>query len=296
MSATKARMFSPERRRLRSQSGDARWLRYALHQPEKTLLQEVRLEPNFRYYGSDASNNYNSLQMKLEKRFSTGLQLSPTTRGPATWTTAALTSLLTPLTRGPGDNNRAHAFMIALFGGSRSARVAAKGRRVQAGRLAGRRVAVNGVFNWASGLPFTPSYGPATRIVIRDGAVRISPENGALRIRASSAGSTPRRHCSQPTARPPVRGSGRSAAPGQCRTQRSMGAALHAARHVVLQDLLGLGKVKLQYRAEAFNFANHTNLGQPNGCVDCPGVAGRIFNAIGNYVPRQWQMALRAQF
>ncbi len=55
-------------------------------------------------------------------------------------------------------------------------------------------------------------------------------------------------------------------------------------------------RVKVQYRAEAFNFTNHTNLGQPNGCVDCPGVAGRIFNGIGNYVPRQWQMALRAQF
>ena len=57
-------------------------------------------------------------------------------------------------------------------------------------------------------------------------------------------------------------------------------------------------RVKVQYRAEAFNFTNHTNLGQPtsSACVDCPGVAGRIFNAIGNYVPRQYQMALKAQF
>jgi hypothetical protein len=37
-------------------------------------------------------------------------------------------------------------------------------------------------------------------------------------------------------------------------------------------------KYRVQFRAEAFNFFNHTNLRQPNGCVDCPGVAGRIFN------------------
>ena len=55
-------------------------------------------------------------------------------------------------------------------------------------------------------------------------------------------------------------------------------------------------KAKLQFRAESFNFANHTNLGQPNGCVDCPGVAGRIFNTIANYVPRTWQMAARVSF
>jgi hypothetical protein len=55
-------------------------------------------------------------------------------------------------------------------------------------------------------------------------------------------------------------------------------------------------RVRFQIRAESFNFTNHTNLGQPNGCVDCPGVAGRIFSAIQNYVPRQWQMAGRVEF
>ncbi len=32
----------------------------------------------------------------------------------------------------------------------------------------------------------------------------------------------------------------------------------------------------LQFRAESLTFANHTNLANPNSCVDCPGVAGRI--------------------
>ena len=52
----------------------------------------------------------------------------------------------------------------------------------------------------------------------------------------------------------------------------------------------------IQFRAEAFNFTNHTNLANPNSCVDCPGQAGRIFGAFAGYVPRQWQMALKYAF
>ena len=52
----------------------------------------------------------------------------------------------------------------------------------------------------------------------------------------------------------------------------------------------------MQFRAESFNFTNHTNLANPNTCVDCPGQAGRIFGAFANYIPRQWQLALKYAF
>ena len=52
----------------------------------------------------------------------------------------------------------------------------------------------------------------------------------------------------------------------------------------------------MQFRAESFNFTNHTNLANPNYCVDCPGQAGHIFGAFPNYVPKQWQMALKYAF
>jgi hypothetical protein len=52
----------------------------------------------------------------------------------------------------------------------------------------------------------------------------------------------------------------------------------------------------LQFRAEAFNFFNHTNLGQPAACVDCPGTAGRIFATAATYLPRMWQFAAKVQF
>ena len=55
-------------------------------------------------------------------------------------------------------------------------------------------------------------------------------------------------------------------------------------------------RVSAEFRAESFNFANHTNLANPNACVDCPGIAGRIFGGFNNYVPRQWQFALKLQF
>jgi hypothetical protein len=55
-------------------------------------------------------------------------------------------------------------------------------------------------------------------------------------------------------------------------------------------------RFRMQFWTESFNFLNHTNLANPNGCVDCPGIAGRIFGTFANYVPRQWQIALKAEF
>jgi hypothetical protein len=55
-------------------------------------------------------------------------------------------------------------------------------------------------------------------------------------------------------------------------------------------------KFRLQLRAESFNFANHTNLNNPDTCVDCPGRAGKILAVFPGYSPRLWQFALRLDF
>ena len=55
-------------------------------------------------------------------------------------------------------------------------------------------------------------------------------------------------------------------------------------------------KHNIQFRAEIYNFTNQVNLANPNSCVDCPGVAGRIFGAFAAYVPRQAQLGLRYSF
>jgi hypothetical protein len=55
-------------------------------------------------------------------------------------------------------------------------------------------------------------------------------------------------------------------------------------------------RVKAQFRAESFNFANHMNLANPNTCVDCPGSAGRITGLFRLATPRQWQFGLRLEY
>jgi len=50
-----------------------------------------------------------------------------------------------------------------------------------------------------------------------------------------------------------------------------------------------------QFRVEAFNFFNHVNLGNPDGCVDC-GNAGRIFGLAPNANMRHLQFGLRFDF
>jgi hypothetical protein len=54
--------------------------------------------------------------------------------------------------------------------------------------------------------------------------------------------------------------------------------------------------MRAQFRAEAFNILNTVNLANPNGCVDCPGTAGRITNIFQLAVMRQWQFGLRLEF
>ncbi|HMV51949.1 MAG TPA: hypothetical protein PKD31_29670, partial [Blastocatellia bacterium] len=58
-------------------------------------------------------------------------------------------------------------------------------------------------------------------------------------------------------------------------------------------------RVKAQFRAESYNFANHINLANPSGngaCVDCPGAAGKITSMLQSATPRQWQFALRLEY
>ena len=61
----------------------------------------------------------------------------------------------------------------------------------------------------------------------------------------------------------------------------------------LFKDFFLTEKVKLQFRAEAFNLFNHPQFGQPNATIGT-GPAGTITSTAGN--PRQLQLALRLQF
>jgi hypothetical protein len=126
----------------------------------KPYFQKFGWTQNLRYFASDASNNYEALQMKVEKRFSQGLQLL----AHYTWSrNMDFSGTYYPIdahySYGPADNNRAHTVVIASlwevpFG---------KGRKY--GNSLSKPVDLilggwqaYGVLTLATGLPFTPSY------------------------------------------------------------------------------------------------------------------------------------------
>ena len=265
----------------------------------KLYYRKFGWSQNLRYFASDASNNYNALQIKLEKRFSHGLQVL----SHYTWSrNMDFSGTYYPIdahySYGPADNNRAHSFTLASLWEVPFGR----------GRMYGNHIAkpldfaiggwqMNGTFNWASGLPFTPSYQ----------ACNSDRDSGWCRPDVASTwqASNPSQFGWFNTSPTLLTANGQVGGPWQ-RPQKgvqgNVGRNALWGPHFTQLDLSFFKtfavteRFHVQFRAESFNIANHTNLGQPNGCVDCPGVAGRIFNAIGNYVPRQWQMATRLDF
>lgn len=265
----------------------------------KPFFQKFGWSQNLRYYGSDASNNYHSVQMKFDKRFRGGLS----TMSHFTWSKnidydGTYYNQDSSLARGPASNNREQVFFLATlyelpFG---------KGHKFLSGASKPLEMAfggwqVNGTYSWMSGQPFTPSY--------RD----CNADRDTGWCRPNLVGDPFLDNPSQfgwfVTADAPLTANGQTNGPWQ-RPQRGQfgtigrnfiyGPSFSQMDMSFFKTFPVTERVRVQFRAESFNFLNHTNLANPNACVDCPGTAGRIFGAFANYVPRQWQMALKAEF
>ena len=111
------------------------------------------------YFGNDASTHYDALQIKVEKRFSQGLQfLGHYTYSHAYNYDSGYFSVDPRFAYGPDDFNRNHVFVVSTvyelpFG---------KGKKFMgdAGRAANLLVGgwqISNTSNWSGGLPFTPS-------------------------------------------------------------------------------------------------------------------------------------------
>ena len=265
----------------------------------KPFFNKFGWSQNLRYYGSDASNNYNSLQLKFDKRFSGGLNVM----SHYTWSkNIDFDGTYYPrdakLARGVSNNNRRHVFFLASlyempFGkGKRFMNAAPKAMDFVFGGWQ-----LNGTWSYMAGQPFTPSYRDCNSD--RDtgwcrpdavGDFSISNPGQFGWFKTTSAPLTVNGQVDGPWARPQrakFGTIGRNAIVGPNFGQMDMS---------FFKTLKINERHSLQFRAEAFNFTNHTNLANPNTCVDCPGQAGRIFGAFANYVPRQWQMALKYAF
>lgn len=254
---------------------------------------------NLRYYGSDASNNYHSAQVKFDKRFASGFNvMSHYTFSKNIDYDGTYYPRDAKLARGVSSNNRAHVFFLASlyevpFG---------KGRKYMSNVskpvdfiLGGWQM--NGSWSWMAGQPFTPSYrdcnsdrdtGWCRPDVVGDFSVSNPSQFGWFKT--TSVPLTSNGQVDGPWQRP------QRAKFGTVGRNAIVGPAFAQLDMSFFKTFQIREGHSIQFRAESFNFTNHTNLANPNACVDCPGQAGRIFGAFANYIPRQWQMALKYAF
>ncbi|MCU1272694.1 MAG: Cna B-type protein [Bryobacterales bacterium] len=264
----------------------------------KPYYQKFGWSQGFRYFGNDADNHYNSLQTKVEKRFSNSYQLlAHYTYSHAKNHESGYYPIDRNVNYGRPEWQRNHVFVAANlyelpFGkGKRFMRNAPRAVDLIAG---GWQVNANVIL--MSGLGFTPSYancgadedvGVCRPDLVGSTSVSNRSRNqwyqGATDTLANN-GDT-----SGPWKRPAIGTLGNAGrntllGPGWFNTDASFFKNFHVTETFTAQ-----------FRAEAFNFFNHVNPGNPDGCVDC-GNAGRIFNLAPNAIMRRWQFGLRFDF
>jgi len=281
------------------------------------------------YFGNDANNNYNALQIKAEKRTSYGLQfLAHYTFSKAYAYNGGYYDVNPVYTYGPNDQNRNHEFVANTIYELPIGR--GKKYMSDAGRAMNLAIGgwqVSNTLTWGGGLPFTPSIGECGVISdagpcrpnvmngekLKTGTQRV---NGALywfvpvaplsygnQVSAANAGVD-----SCTFARPT---SGPFSLPA-CGQIGNLGSFSYRGPHVFYDDM-SLSKsftiterVKAQFRFDAYNVFNHPVLGfngnQGNTCIDCGGTAGQITDIQGDNSPgsptgmRQLQFGVRVIF
>lgn len=272
----------------------------------KPFFSKFGWTQNFRYYGSDASNNFHSMQLKAEKRFSRGYSLlSHYTWSRSFHYTNTYYNIDATQAYGPNDNHRSHVFTLASvaelpFG---------KGRKFL-GSAGGAVDAILGgwqfnvIYSLQSGLPFTPSYRDCnadrdTGWCRPDLVGDWKPENPdrnqwfLTTPLAANGQVTPLTANSQTLGpwRRPQRGQF-----GNVGRNRLLGPKFQQFDASLQKTFSITERFKAQFRAEMFNVPNYVNLANPNPCVDCPGTAGRITNIFQLATMRQMQFGLRLSY
>jgi outer membrane receptor protein involved in Fe transport len=257
---------------------------------------------SLRYFANDGSNHYHSLQLKAEKRFSQGWNLI----AHYTWSRAINYDGVyynhdARVNRAIQDWNREHNFLMV----NQWEIPVGRGRRWLSG--ASRPVdtllggwQINALTRWGSGLPFTPSYRDCGRD--RDTGPCRPDVVGTL---AAAKASSPSQFGWFVTADEVLLNNGQQSGPwrrpargafGNIGRNTLFGPRFYQTDLSVFKSFQITERWSAQFRAETFNLFNNVNLAQPNTCVDCPGVKGRIFDIFNLAVQRQWQFGLRLAF
>ena len=234
------------------------------------------------YLGNDASSEYNALQVKVEKRFSHGLQvLSHYTFAHANKYDSTYYADNPAVAYGPDDQVRNHVWVNNVvyelpFGKGKM--FAGNSHRLEDLVIGGWQI--SGTTTWGSGLPWTPSTaecGAEEDVgVCRPSKGSGSFHTGAGSLQHPASGSpfvqffTPLTSLTGPFADP---GNGKL---GNVGVFSYRGPRAFYADASILKNFSLIERVRLQFRMDAFNVFNHPVLGFNNNqnggtCIDCSG-------------------------
>jgi hypothetical protein len=270
-------------------------------------------EQDLRYNANEATSSYNALQVRVDKRFSGGLQFLSHFTWSKALTHESYYFFIDPrVGYGPSYYNRPKVFVFAgnydlpfgkgkMFAGNTPRWV----DRVISG------FSLNGTFTWEDGLPWTPGYQDSGQdndiigFLNRSGSGGFSTHVGSFNpVTHKVPFFTPAPYVLQPPgqanstfgafARPLV-GTFGNIGRDSFLGPRYIDTDLSVSKSVSLREQLSL-----QFRADFFNLFNHVNLGQPDSCVDCQdGSAGTISSIVASQdgsSMRRIQLSARIQF
>jgi hypothetical protein len=252
------------------------------------------------YYHNGFDTNYNSLQVSLEKRFSQGLQFTANYALQRAYNYGADDEVYKKVNWGRYDDLRNQQF--TLFG---SYQLPFGRKQRFASNTPGWLNHIIGGFeldsslNWASGLPFTASYGECGAD-IPAGPCRPNKGTGELSTHLTSY--DPVTHTRSYYIPPGL---------GTAFTRPALDQTGTSARNAytgpgLINDDLALIKhipiresISAEFRVDAFNVFNHINPANPgNNCIDCTAASGAgVINgmALGTQ-PRQMDFAITLKF
>ena len=282
------------------------------------------------YLANDANSFYNAFQVKVDKRFSRGLQLlSHYTFAHANKYDSNYFANNHPYSYGPDDQVRTHVWVTEAvyelpFGRGKS--FAGNSSRLEDLLIGGWQI--TGTTNWSGGLPWTPSFSNCGQVndvglcrpdknagSFHVGAGKFDPVNHVVpfftpipTLAYDPAALVPGVDtCSLPRPAGPGWKMPACGALGNAGLLRLRGPRAFFADAAVFKNFTVTERVKMQFRMDAFNVFNHPVLGFNNNqtgsgaCIDCSG-NGNITDIEADASPgsttgmRQLEFALRLMF
>jgi len=268
------------------------------------------------YLGNDANSIYHAFQVKVDKRFSKGLQLlSHYTFAHANAYDANYFAISHPIAYGPDSQVRTHVWVTELtyelpFGKGKS--FAGNSGRLEDLLIGGWQI--SGTTNWSGGLPWTPSFNNCNNE--QDvGVCRPDHGSGSFPLGVGAlqhpAGGNPYRVFFTPVQDITTHSGEAFTDPGignlgNVKVNSYRGPRAFFADAAIFKNFSVTERVKMQFRMDAFNVFNHPVMGfnsnQGNTCIDCSGNAGQITDIEADASPgsttgmRQLEFALRLMF